>query len=216
MASPYHILPVESSDLATLAEFVYESKLNLTINRLLYKDWPNEVAQRHQYALAVEGGFKNPETESLKVVDASGEIVGYLALTRIHPKSTEKPVDEDKWSQQQSATDVFNQDVLNAVIQGVAEVAEVTQTMDRYEVTYIYVKPSYRRQKIGAQLIQEGFNRAKAAGVPLVVATEPAAYDFFAKLGFKDTKYVDFDLRKWASPYSGFGIFRLAGMIWSH
>lgn len=132
MASPYHILPVESSDLATLAEFVYHSKLNLTINRLLYKDWPNEVAQRHQYTLAVEGGFDNPNTESLKVVDASGEIVGYIALTRIHPTNANEPANDDKGSQQQNATDVFNQDVLNAVIQGVAEVAKVTQTMDHY------------------------------------------------------------------------------------
>lgn len=132
MASPYHILPVESADLATLAEFVYESKLSLTINRLVYKDWPNEVAQRHQYTLAVEGGFNNPNIESLKAVDASGEIVGYLALTRIHPKTTEEPADKNKWSQQQSATDVFDQDVLKAVIQGVAAVAEGTQTLDRY------------------------------------------------------------------------------------
>lgn len=138
MASPYHILPVEPLDLPILAEFVYHSKLNLTINRLVYKDWPNEVAQRHQYALAVEGGFNNPKTESLKVVDASGEIVGYLALTRIHPTNANEPADEDKWSQQQSATDVFNQDALNAVIQGVAELAEVTKTMDHYGRCFLF------------------------------------------------------------------------------
>jgi hypothetical protein len=60
------------------------------------------------------------------------------------------------------------------------------------------------------------FDRAKAEGVPLALCSEPAAYDFFVKLGFRDTRHVDIDLSKWAPAYSGFGMFRLAGMIWSH
>lgn len=80
-------------------------------------------------------------------------------------------------------------------------------------MTYIFVNPSSRGQGIGARLVREAVERAKAAGVPLTVSVEPAAYDFFGKLGFKDTRHVDFDLSKWAPSYSGFGVFRLAGMI---
>ncbi|KAF7554712.1 hypothetical protein G7Z17_g2709 [Cylindrodendrum hubeiense] len=215
MAAPHSILSVESADLPTIAEFLYSSKLKLTINRLLFKDWPNEVAQRQQYAQAVEGAFNDAKTESLKVVDvASGEIVGYLALTQKHPVIPKEPTNDDE-KKEQSVPEAFNPDVLNAVRQAMAEITKGVATIDHYEVTYIYVRPSYRRLGIGAQLVQKAFDKARGAGVPLTVAAEPAAYDFFVKLGFKDTKYVDFDLSKWAPPHSGFGVFRLAGMVWS-
>lgn len=58
------------------------------------------------------------------------------------------------------------------------------------------------------------FDKAKAAGVPVMLSTEPQVYDLFIRYGFKHTKHVDFDLAKWAPPYSGFGIFRLAAMVW--
>lgn len=67
-----------------------------------------------------------------------------------------------------------------------------------FEVTYICVEPSSRHQEVGSQLMRICFDRAKADGVPLVVCAEPAAYDFFVKLGFKDTRHVDIDLQKWA------------------
>ena len=83
-------------------------------------------------------------------------------------------------------------------------------------MTYIYVEPLSRKHGIGSQSMQICFDRAKAERVPLFLSSEPEAYDFFVKQGFRDTRHVDFDLSKWAPAYSGFGIFRLAGMIWSH
>jgi hypothetical protein len=53
------------------------------------------------------------------------------------------------------------------------------------------------------------FDQAKAEGLLLSVSTEAAAYDIFAKLGFKDIRHVDIDLRQWAPAYSGFGLFCL-------
>jgi N-acetylglutamate synthase-like GNAT family acetyltransferase len=82
------------------------------------------------------------------------------------------------------------------------------------EITYIFVKSSSRRNGIGSQLVRECRKRAEGAGFPLVVSSEPAAYEFFLKNGFNESKHFDFDLSKWALPYSGFGIFRLTRLAW--
>ncbi|KAK7724817.1 hypothetical protein SLS57_004088 [Botryosphaeria dothidea] len=124
MASPYSILPVAPSDLPTIAEFLYSSKLKLTINRLLFKDWPNEAAQRRQYTGAVEGALADPNTESLKAVDAaSGEIVGYLAVTR---KSATGPAAEDE----KSVPEAFNPEVYQAVIRAAGELSKEMEGVD--------------------------------------------------------------------------------------
>jgi N-acetylglutamate synthase-like GNAT family acetyltransferase len=57
-------------------------------------------------------------------------------------------------------------------------------------------------------------DKAKTLNIPVALSSEPQVYSFFKKWGFEDTKHVDVDLAKWAPPYSGFGIFRLAGLIW--
>lgn len=76
------------------------------------------------------------------------------------------------------------------------------------------VKPSFQRNGIGSKLVQLGSHRARAEGIPLVVCAEAPAYEFFVKLGFQDTRHCDIDLRKYAPANSGFGVFRLSGMIW--
>jgi hypothetical protein len=62
--------------------------------------------------------------------------------------------------------------------------------------------------------LQICFDKAKEEKLPLVVCSEPAANDFFASLGFKETEHADIDLAQFAPKYSGFGMFRLTGMIW--
>lgn len=47
-----------------------------------------------------------------------------------------------------------------------------------------------------------------------MLSAEPQIHDFLIKYGFKHAKHVDIDLAKWAPPYSGLGIFRLAAMKW--
>ena len=79
---------------------------------------------------------------------------------------------------------------------------------------YICVDPDSQRRGIGSELIQRAFQRAKAYDLPLATCAEPASYGFFAKLGFKDTTHGDIELQKFAPAYSGFGVFRLTGMIW--
>jgi hypothetical protein len=85
---PNHsVLPATSSDLPTIANFVRASKLSLTVNQFLYNDWPNEAAQLAQSTQAVEGGFRDPNSETFKVVNnSSGDIVGHLVLSRKTPE----------------------------------------------------------------------------------------------------------------------------------
>jgi hypothetical protein len=95
MSTNHSIHPVLSTDLPTLAQFLQESKLGLTINRLLFKDWPNEAAQRAIYTNAVASGFKNPQVQSFKVVDddddEAGLIIGHLVVSRKRPAGAEAP-----------------------------------------------------------------------------------------------------------------------------
>jgi N-acetylglutamate synthase-like GNAT family acetyltransferase len=72
-----------------------------------------------------------------------------------------------------------------------------------------------RRHGIGSELVRQCFDRARAENLPLVVCAEPEAHPFFTAIGFQDTEHADIDLSQWASLYSGFGTFRLTGMIWS-
>jgi N-acetylglutamate synthase-like GNAT family acetyltransferase len=74
------------------------------------------------------------------------------------------------------------------------------------------VVPSHRRRGIGSQLVQLYIEKARAAALPMFFDLEPAGHDFFLSLGFKDTKYFEFDLPKWAPAYNGFGPFRLYAM----
>ncbi|KAF2135232.1 uncharacterized protein K452DRAFT_293378 [Aplosporella prunicola CBS 121167] len=220
VAAPCSISSMERPDFPTIADFLHSSKLQLTINRLLYKDWPNDAAQKSQCTQTIEGAFADPHVENLKAVDeTSGDIVGYLGLTRKRPtKPSATPgdgSDNAATAPQMEVPEFFNPEVFKAVIGAVGELSKETAGVDHFEVTYIYVKPSARGKGIGSRLMAEAFERAKTAGVLLTVSTEPAAYAFFAKLGFKETNHAEFDLSKWAPPYSGFGAFRLANMAWN-
>lgn len=96
MTSPvvpgYAILPVTEADLPTLSLHLRLSKLPLTINRLLFKDWPNEAAQSVQYSAAIEASFRDGAAEMVKVVhEASGHVVGHLVLTHKQPDDGAQP-----------------------------------------------------------------------------------------------------------------------------
>ncbi|KAE8371403.1 acyl-CoA N-acyltransferase [Aspergillus bertholletiae] len=213
MASPsYTIRPVELPDIPALGELLYTSKLALTINRLLFKDWPNEAAQRQNYLGALKG-IEVDSPESRTVVDnVSGKVIGHLALNRRRPVETpEQPRGE---ATKRDLPDFFTPEVVTAVLEAVAEISQEVKTIDHYEITYIVVNPEYRHCGIGKDLMDYVLNKARSTGVPVTVSAEPQIYEFFKQYGFQDTKHVDFDLAQWAAPHSGFGLFRLAGLIW--
>ncbi|KAJ1714208.1 acyl-CoA N-acyltransferase [Aspergillus flavus] len=213
MTTPsYTIRAVEHSDIPALGELLYTSKLALTINRLLFKNWPNEATQRQNYLGALEGiDVDSPKSRTV-VDNDTGEVIGHLALNRRRP--VEKLEQSQGETKKPYLPNFFAPEVVTAVLEAVATINEEVKTFDRYEITYIVVKPEYRHRGIGKDLMDYVFNQARSAGVPVAVNAEPQIYEFFKRYDFHDTKHVDFDLAQWAPPYSGFGIFRLAGLIW--
>ncbi|RSL74664.1 hypothetical protein CEP51_011502 [Fusarium floridanum] len=190
------ILPVTKSDLPVLAEF------------------PNDAAQKPLYKRAVKSSFNNDTVQCLKAVDEeSNELVGYLVLTPKTPVEARKVTEIGSDFEEQGVPEGMHAGVWSAVNKAAAEIKRETDSLDHLELTYIYVKLSYRQKGIGSLLLQEAFRRAHADRVPLALCSEPAAYSFYKNRGFQDTKHVDIDLRLWAPPYTGFGIFRLSGMI---
>ncbi|KAL2863198.1 GNAT family N-acetyltransferase [Aspergillus lucknowensis] len=217
--SNYTTTTFNDSYISETSELLFNAKLGLTINRLLFKNWPNEAIQRKNYRAVLEN-LDRSKTEALSVVDnASGEVVAHLSITRKQPlaKRGQNILSSNEDKEQTKDAEVpeyFNPVVLSAVQSAVAELARGLGDIDHLELTYIIVKPEHRGCGIGIRLMELVFSKAEALGLPVALSSEPQVYDFFIKRGFKDTKYVDFDLAKWAPPYSGFGMFRLAGLIW--
>lgn len=228
----YTVVPVSSEDLPTLSSFLYTAKQFLTINRVLWKNWPNEIAQRHLYSNTVESSLKNPSIETFKAVHIeSNEMVGHVVVSRCQPITEEQKAARDGNGGIQ-APHFQNADVFNAVIGAVKDLDKGVEGIDRFgpyfislcqlttslltfytEITHIFVSQAHRNKGIGSQLVKIGIDKAKAAGLPLVVGAEPASHTFFQKAGFEDTEHVDIDLRQWSPEYCGFGLFRLWGMI---
>lgn len=131
MSTSYSIHSVASTDLPALGELLHTAKLALPINRLLWKDWPNDAAQKPQYAQALESGFKEPSIENFKAIDnASGETVGYLGLARKQPVKQEESVQNSNPSTPPNLPDGVDTEVCTAVMKAVAEIAEDTEGMD--------------------------------------------------------------------------------------
>lgn len=86
--------------------------------------------------------------------------------------------------------------------------------ISKADLVYICVEPRFQRHGVGAKLVQLGFDRARAENIPFALCAEAPAHEFYVKLGFKETQRADIDLSKYAPAYSGFGIFRLTGMVW--
>lgn len=125
------ILPVAGSDLPKLAEFVHSAKLCLTINRLLYLNWPNDAAQKPQYRRAVESSFKNDNVQCLKAVDEeSNELVGYLVLTRKTSVEARKDTEIGSDAGDQSVPEGMHAGVWSAVNHAAAEINRETDGLD--------------------------------------------------------------------------------------
>lgn len=170
--------------------------------------------------------------ELVNVVDnSSGEVVGLLVLTRRRPVAEEPKTDKKKPPAQSRKPKFFKTEVLDAVMAAVGELSQAAKGIDHYgtsnrherqysrltillEFGYIILKPAHRRKGIGRGLMYHAFSKAKVARIPLIVSSEPQVNNFFVKWDFRKGKHVDFNLAKYAPPYSGLGVFRLVNLIW--
>ncbi|KAI1303869.1 hypothetical protein F5Y03DRAFT_407170 [Xylaria venustula] len=218
MPIPNHsVAPVTKDDIPTVSGFLQDSKLHLAINRFLIKDWPNLSFQNVNYTRAIEGSLSNPEATSLKVVDdTSGQIVAYICYTKrpSGPVKNEKLDPEGDESQTNEEIPAgFVPDVYRAVMNADRELEPNLDTDEYISLTYLYVEPSSRRQGIGSWLFQIAQDAAVSQKLPLTLFSEPDPHEFFVNRGVRDVKKVDIDLRKWAAPMSGYGLFRVTRMV---
>ncbi|KAJ4324579.1 hypothetical protein N0V84_003858 [Fusarium piperis] len=125
------ILPVVDTDLPTLIEFVHSSKLRLTINRLLYLDWPNDAAQKPQYKNAVESSFNNDLVQCLKAVDEeSNELAGYLVLTPKTRAEVREGAQIGDDIEKPSVPEGMHPGVLSALTNVMTEINRETENLD--------------------------------------------------------------------------------------
>ncbi|KAL2830968.1 hypothetical protein BJY01DRAFT_254466 [Aspergillus pseudoustus] len=219
-STSYKLILFDPAHITETAELLYISKLGLTINRLLFKDWPNEAMQRKNYTSVIEN-LPGSEFEGITAVDeVSGEVLAHLAIRRKTPVANNDEEEKGKGGAAAAAPaapeipEFFNAEVFSAVRAAVSELSQGLEEVDHLELTYIVVKPAHRGRGIGKALMEFVFERAKALGIPIAVSAEPQLYEYFKKRAFTDRHHVDFELAKWAPPYSGFGTFRLAGLMW--
>lgn len=131
MPQNYTFRPVQSSDAAVLGGILYRSKRALTINRLLFNDWPNEAIQLQNYTSTIEG-MDDTMADSLSVVDNdSGDVIGLLALTRKKQAPAGESEKKAADASQEEAPGFFNAEVLGAVMAAVDELAVETK-VDHY------------------------------------------------------------------------------------
>ena len=128
------ILPVSSADVPTLTNLLHASKLSLSINRLLWTDWPNEKAQKAAYGGAVSGALDNPSATSLKAVDDhTGDTIGYIAFERKHPSpSHDDALESSQNAHKPQGPDGANPDVIAELGRALPIVAGEVQGIDRY------------------------------------------------------------------------------------
>ncbi|KAE8450110.1 hypothetical protein EG329_006891 [Mollisiaceae sp. DMI_Dod_QoI] len=212
--SNYSIQPMAVDDLPTHISFLLSSKLSLAVNHFLFKDWPNETAQRALYSSAAESGFKSPDSECLKAIDnGSGEMVAHLVLTRKKSVNAGPAAANEGDENPKPPPEGLDLEFLPHIMKVIKDVEKERAGIDHFEVTHIFVKYSSRNRGVGTMLVQYCLKKAKEAGEPLYIASEPQAHKFFLGRGFKDTIHSDIDLSKYSPEHSGFGIFRLQGMI---
>jgi hypothetical protein len=124
------IVPISERDFPILTEFIYSSKLSLAINSFLYEDWPNEATQKPIYRQAVESSFSNLTSLCLKAVhQESGDIIGYLVLTRKRPGEGSSPKEESTAGQ--DVLEGMNAEVFSTVAQAANKISEETDQLDR-------------------------------------------------------------------------------------
>ncbi|PPJ55468.1 hypothetical protein CBER1_08018 [Cercospora berteroae] len=112
-----------------------------------------------------------------------------------------------------AAPAMMNADILAGIGNAGQKVASGLKFPKNYELVFIVVEQAYRGKGLGSRLLQRGLAEVRAAGVPLCVCSEPAARPFFDKFGFVEVVHADMDLSVWAPPHTGFGVFRLTGMV---
>ncbi|EPE35809.1 Acyl-CoA N-acyltransferases (Nat) [Glarea lozoyensis ATCC 20868] len=203
----YTILPLTPPDLDTMTHLVWLSKQSLTVNRLLYQNWPNEAAQRAQCRKAVENSMQCKDVQSWKVVHKeSGEMVGHVAM-KFYGDAGQKDVGGGG-----EVPDGMHPGVYEMVVDSMTDLWEDWGGVRHLQLTHIFILREHRAHGLGKELVRLCVEAAKDRGLALTVGSEPQVHGFFGKMEFKDFKHSEWDLERWADEFCGFGKFRVWGM----
>ena len=123
MSLRYSILPAAHSDVAVIGELLFESKRKLNINLLLWRNWPNETAQRSQYTKTIEDSLAIAEIYTFKAVeDETQQVIAFMALKRVRPTA--------RRSQREAVQNNLNPTVLEAVDEAMYTIAKGSESID--------------------------------------------------------------------------------------
>lgn len=229
MAKSIILERVEEKDLDELTTLLHANKLDLSINRLIIKDWPNDEAQRKLYRGALEGALHSTDIEDWKAVDnETGAIAGYVAYTVQRPKTEDTMPSRGP---EDAVPEGVVPEVFKAITQATNVITRATPNVERIgivyllrspnlktsvltttELVYIGVQRTYRNRGIGSQLLGKCLAAGKELQLPVILHAEPVARAFFEHHKFQEFAHGEVDLGRFAPPFSGFGLFRLTGM----
>lgn len=120
------------ADVPALVHLIYLEKISLPINRCMWNNWPNEIAQKARVEAAVRGSLDGTKHKSYKIVDTEKDrVVGLLVLTR----RSQRVVND---STQESEGDVakaevppeLRADVLKMVVASIGSIDEGSSNAD--------------------------------------------------------------------------------------
>ena len=132
-APTFSVVPVTKSDLPAIAHLVHLCKLALPINRLLFKNWPNDAVQKPLYAGAVKSSFDDEAIRCWKGVnDETGELVGYIATTRKRPQNTEAQDHDVEGTEIPTVPNGLNAEVMAAVSAATSQIACSMSEVDHF------------------------------------------------------------------------------------
>lgn len=122
----YSIAPVTKPGLPTLADLIHSAKLVLSVNRLIFNNWPNDELQKKTlYKGAIESAYADPAAECFKAVDVdSNEIIGYFVLSRKRPSREQTSAGDDSEHAGRSMPDGLNPGLIGEVSNATAGIAK--------------------------------------------------------------------------------------------
>lgn len=132
MAVPdFTIAPVERDDLPILAQFLHSSKQALSINRLIFLNWPNDELQMQMYTGAVTGGFESSEMHDFKAVNnETKEIIGYIVFQKNGGKTDDEIAIRNRQVAESQIPEGINPPLMTDVNNATLEISKPADKID--------------------------------------------------------------------------------------
>ncbi|KUJ12188.1 acyl-CoA N-acyltransferase [Mollisia scopiformis] len=208
-----HHLPLQDSDIPTVARFIHLSSLQQATNRFVFKDWPAEKTQIAFF----ERNLRKAGVRGWKAVSGEGEVVGAVMFSREEVKGAgmenrdEQVAGKGRVVEGREGLNLEFLSVFRGALMGAQRGLE---GVDHLVLDFIFVSPSLRNKGLGTQLVDLCLEKAKEEKLPLKVCSVPSAVGFYRRLGFREIGFADLDLAVWGPEKGGFGVYRFWGLVY--